>query len=133
MTESRPFTPVYLPGLPKPVGPYTPAVRAGDFVYVSGQVPRDFASGELQGDDIASQSRSVLSNVRTVLETAGASMSDVVSVIVYLVDTAEWAAFNEVYKEFFSEPYPTRTAVGVELRGIRVEVSCVAYAPVARQ
>ena len=129
MTDARRWTPVYLPGLPKPVGPYTPAVRAGDFVYVSGQVPRDFATGALQGDDIASQSRSVLANVRTVLEAAGASMSDVVSVIVYLVETAEWAAFNEVYKEFFTEPYPTRTAVGVELRGIRVEVSCVAYLP----
>lgn len=121
--------PAYLPGLPRPVGPYSPAVRAGDFVYVSGQVPRDPATGELAGEDTATQSRAVLENVRRTLEAAGASLADVVSVTVYLVDTQDWAAFNEVYKEFFTEPYPSRTAVGVELRGIRVEVSAVAYAP----
>jgi len=126
---TRTWSPVYLPNLPKPVGPYSPAVRAGDFVYVSGQVPRNPATGELPGDDIRSQSRAVLSNVREVLRTAGATTNDVVSVIVYLVDVDDWAAFNEVYREFFAEPYPSRTAVGCSLRGIRVEVSCVAYAP----
>ena len=129
MSDSPRWSPVYLPGLPRPVGPYSPAVRAGDFVYVSGQVPRDPSSGTLAGEDIQSQSRAVLANVRRVLEAAGCTMADVVSVIVYLVDVDDWAAFNEVYKEFFAEPYPSRTAVGCELRGIRVEVSCVAYAP----
>ena len=125
----RHATPVYLKDTPRPAGPYSPAARAGDFVYVSGQVPRDPATGALAGDDVVTQSRAVLENVRRVLEAAGASMADVVSVIVYLVDTDDWAAFNEVYKEFFTEPYPTRTAVGCQLRGILVEVSCVAYAP----
>jgi 2-iminobutanoate/2-iminopropanoate deaminase len=125
----RHATPVYLPDLPRPAGPYSPAVRAGDFVYVSGQVPRDPATGTLAGEDVATQARAVLANVRRVLDAAGATTEDVVSVIVYLVNVDDWGAFNEVYKEFFREPYPSRTAVGCELRGILVEVSCVAYAP----
>jgi 2-iminobutanoate/2-iminopropanoate deaminase len=127
--DARRWSPVYLPDLPRPVGPYSPAVRAGDFVYVSGQVPRDPATGALAGADVATQSRAVLANVRRVLQAAGATTSDVVSVIVYLVNVDDWGAFNEVYKEFFTEPYPSRTAVGCDLRGILVEVSCVAYAP----
>jgi 2-iminobutanoate/2-iminopropanoate deaminase len=129
----RHATPVHLNDVPRPVGPYSPAVRAGDFVYVSGQVPRDPATGALAGDDIATQSRAVLANVRRVLEAAGASTADVVSVVVYLADTDDWAAFNTVYKECFTEPYPSRTAVGCQLRGIRVEVSCVAYSPAPRR
>jgi 2-iminobutanoate/2-iminopropanoate deaminase len=127
--DARRWSPVYLPDLPRPAGPYSPAVRAGDFVYVSGQVPRDPATGALAGDDVRTQARTVLANVRRVLEAAGASSADVVSVIVYLVNVDDWGAFNEVYKEFFTEPFPSRTAVGCDLRGILVEVSCVAYAP----
>ena len=125
----RHATPVYLENTPRPVGPYTPAVRAGDFVYVSGQVPRDPATGVLVGDYLPMQARSVLNNVRRALETAGSSMEEVVSVTVYLTSVDDWGAFNEVYKEFFREPYPSRTAVGAELRGILVEVSVVAYSP----
>ena len=125
----RHASPIYLPDLPRPAGPYSPAVRAGDFVYVSGQVPRDPATGVLAGDDVTAQARAVLANVRRVLEAAGATTADVVSVIVYLVNVDDWGAFNEVYKEFFTEPYPSRTAVGCDLRGIKVEMSCVAYAP----
>lgn len=125
----RHATPVFLEGTPRPVGPYSPAVRAGDFVYVSGQVPRDPATGDLVGDYLPMQTRAVLNNVRRVLEAAGATLADVVSLTVYLADTNDWAQFNEVYREFFTPPYPSRTAIGCELRGIRVEVSCVAYAP----
>lgn len=125
----RHATPVYLDGLPRPAGPYTPAVRAGDFVYVSGQVPRDPTTGELAGTFLPMQARAVLGNVRRVLESAGSSMDEVVSVTVYLTNVDDWAAFNEVYKEFFREPFPSRTAVGAELRGILVEVSVVAYSP----
>lgn len=125
----RHATPVFLEGNPRPAGPYSPAVRAGDFVYVSGQVPRDPATGDLVGDYLPMQARAVLNNVRRVLEAAGATLADVVSMTVYLADTNDWAQFNDVYKEFFTAPYPSRTAVGCELRGIRVEVSCVAYVP----
>lgn len=124
------WTPVFLPdGYPLPKGPYSPAVRAGDFVYVSGQTPRDPRSGELVGNDIATQTHLTLSNVQRILEQAGARMSDVVSLTLYLQHMSDWAAANEVYKEFFSPPFPSRTAVGCDLRDILVEISVVAYAP----
>jgi 2-iminobutanoate/2-iminopropanoate deaminase len=115
--------------VPPPVGAYSPAARAGDFVFVSGQVPRDPASGQLIGDDIETQTKQVVRNVERALGTAGASLSDVVSVVVYLADVDDWGKFNTVYKELMLTPFPTRTAVGANLRGILVEVSAVAYAP----
>jgi 2-iminobutanoate/2-iminopropanoate deaminase len=130
MSESTPrhWSPAPRPsGDPAPKGPYNPAVRAGGFVFVSGQTPRDPRTGELVGDTIEAQSRQTLENVGRVLAAAGASLADVVSVTVYLADPATWDAFNAVYREFFGDPFPSRTAVGVALRGILVEVSAVAY------
>ena len=125
---SRRWSPAPRPaGDPPPKGPYTPAVRAGGFVYVSGQTPRDPATGDLVGTTIDVQSRQTLANLQRVLEGAGASIDDVVSVTVYLADPALWDAFNVVYRDVFRDPYPSRTAVGVALRGILVEVSAVAY------
>ncbi len=122
------WTPVLLPpDVPAPKGPYTPAVRAGDLVFVSGQVPRDPVSGHLVGDDVATQTRQTLSNLQQVLHQAGARIEDVVSVTVYLARADDWDAMNAVYREVFRPPYPTRTTVGAELRGILVEVSAVAY------
>lgn len=122
------WTPILLPpDVPAPTGPYTPAVRAGDFVYVSGQVPRDPMTGELAGDDVATQTRQTLSNLAQVLAQAGARLEDVVSVTVYLANAGDWNAMNAVYREAFRQPYPTRTTVGAELRDIRVEISAVAY------
>jgi 2-iminobutanoate/2-iminopropanoate deaminase len=115
------------PDVPLPKGPYTPAVRAGDFVYVSGQVPRDFKTGVLLGEDIATQTRAVLSNLQSVLQQAGASISDVVSVTVYLQDASDWGAMNTVYSQVFTKPYPTRTTVGADLRDVLVEISAVAF------
>jgi 2-iminobutanoate/2-iminopropanoate deaminase len=124
------WTPVRLPSdVPPPKGPYSPAVRAGDFVYVSGQVPRDPRTGELAGDDVATQTRQTLSNLQRVLEQAGASLADVVSVTVYLARADDWGAMNEVYSKAFHQPFPSRTTVGAELRGILVEISAVAYLP----
>jgi 2-iminobutanoate/2-iminopropanoate deaminase len=113
--------------VPVPVGAYSPAVRAGPFVFVSGQIPRDPETGELIGDDIESQTRQVIANVKRALEAAGASLSDVVSVIVYLADVDDWGRFNTAYKDLMPKPYPTRTALGANLRGIMVEISAVAY------
>ena len=121
------WKPIVIPDAPPPNGPYSPAVRAGDFIYVSGQTPRDPGTGVLVGADIATQTRQTLVNVQRLLREAGASMDDVVSVIIYLTDIDDWSAMNVVYGEFFREPFPSRTAVGAQLRGILVEISAVAY------
>jgi 2-iminobutanoate/2-iminopropanoate deaminase len=129
MTQrERQWQPVLLGGnVPPPAGAYSPAVKAGGFVFISGQIPRDPASGELVGDDTESQTRQVIGNVKRALEAAGASLSDVVSMVVYLADVDDWGKFNTVYKELMTPPYPTRTAVGANLRGIMIEISAVAY------
>jgi 2-iminobutanoate/2-iminopropanoate deaminase len=126
MTQrERQWQPVRLgPEVPPPAGAYSPAARAGGFVFVSGQVPRDPVSGALVGDDIEGQTAQVIANVKRALE---ASLSDVVSIIVYLADIDDWGRFNAAYKELMPQPYPTRTALGAELRGILVEISAVAY------
>ena len=123
----RAWVPVPNPaGYPPPVGPYTPAIRAGNLVFVSGQTPRDPATGDVGAADLPVQARRTLHNLKHVVEAAGATLDDIVSVTVYLANEEHWGAFNEVYKEFFTEPYPTRTAVGCSLRGILVEVSAIA-------
>jgi 2-iminobutanoate/2-iminopropanoate deaminase len=129
MTQrERQWQPVLFGGnVPPPVGAYSPAVKAGGFVFVSGQVPRDPVSGELVGDDVESQTRQVIGNIERALESAGASLSDVVSMVVYLADVDDWGRFNTVYKQLMSVPYPTRTAIGANLRGIMIEISAVAY------
>lgn len=129
MTQhGRQWQPVLLGGdVPPPAGAYSPAVKAGPFVFVSGQVPRDPANGALVGDDVESQTTQVVKNVERALQAAGAQLSDVVSVIVYLADIDDWGRFNSVYKEVMPQPYPTRTALGASLRGILVEMSAVAY------
>ena len=132
--SERQWQPFQLGGdVPAPVGAYSPAARAGDLVFVSGQVPRDPATGQLAGDDFTSQTRQVMKNVERALATAGATLSDVVSVVVYLANVDDWGTFNTLYKELMPSPFPTRTAVGADLRGILVEVSAVAYAPVGRR
>lgn len=129
MTQrERQWQPVSLgPDIPAPVGAYSPAVRAGPFVFVSGQVPRDPKSGELIGDDVETQTKQVIANLQRALEAAGASLSDVVSVIVYLAEIDDWGRFNDAYKALMPSPYPTRTALGAGLHGFRVEISAVAY------
>lgn len=130
----RRWTPVSLGSdVPPPAGPYTPVVRAGDLVFVSGQVPRDPRTGAIVGETIEEQARQTLANVREALAAAGASLEDVVSVTVYLADENDWGRFNEVYKTFFSPPYPSRTAIGAGLRGILVEVTVTAWLGGQRQ
>jgi 2-iminobutanoate/2-iminopropanoate deaminase len=121
------WTSVSLPDVPPPKGPYSPAVRAGGFIFVSGQTPRDQATGEIVGADVATQTRQTLSNVQRILAEAGAGMRDIVSVTVYLANADDWGTMNSVYTEFFERPFPTRTAVGSELRDILVEITVVAY------
>jgi len=126
--RERQWQPVRLGNdVPAPAGAYSPAARAGGFVFVSGQVPRDPATGKLVGDDVEGQTKQVVANVQRALRAAGAELSDVVSVIVYLADIDDWGRFNEVYKTLMPQPYPTRTALGASLRGILVEMSAVAF------
>lgn len=123
-----PWSPIFLPAdVPAPKGPYSPAVRAGDFIFVSGQTPRDPVTGELVGTDVSTQTRQTLSNLRRVLEAAGASLADVVSVTVYLQHAEDWGTMNGAYMEFFTGPFPSRTTVGADLREILVEINAVAY------
>ncbi len=129
MTQrERQWQPVGLgPDVPAPAGAYSPVVRAGGLVFISGQVPRDPVSGNLVGDDIESQTAQVIANVARGLTAAGATLADVVSVTVYLADIDDWGRFNAAYKELMPAPYPSRTALGANLRGILVEISAVAY------
>jgi len=125
----RAFTPITLPDLPAPAGAYSPGVRAGNLLFVSGQTPRDPASGQIVGTTIEEQTSVTLANLARIITTAGASLSQIVSVTVYLADENDWGRFNEVYKAFMTPPYPTRAVVGAQLRGILVEISAIAYIP----
>ena len=114
---------------PAAVGPYSAATKAGNCIHVSGQLPVDPATGEFAGDDIASQTRQSLTNVKNVLEAAGATMADVAETTVLLDSIADFGAMNEVYAEFFAAPYPARAAFEVAAlpKGAKVEIKAVAY------
>ena len=113
---------------PAAIGPYSQAVKAGNTVYVSGQLPIDPATGEFAGADIASQTRQSLTNMKAILEANGMTMADVVKTTVLLADIAEFAAMNAVYAEFFAEPYPARAAYQVANlpKGAKVEIEAIA-------
>lgn len=110
------------------VGPYSPAIRAGDFLFVSGQIPIG-PDGELVRGGIEEQTRRCLENLRAVLAAAGATLSDLVKVTIYLVDMGDFAAVNRVYAEYFDLAPPARACVGVSAlpKGSRVEIEAVAY------
>jgi 2-iminobutanoate/2-iminopropanoate deaminase len=119
------------PGSPVPRGPYSPAVRAGDFIFVSGQGPIDPVTDQFSYGDIKHETRVTLNNVQRILEGCGASLADVVKVSVFLVDGRDFAAMNEVYSEFFGAAKPARTTVEVRFANptMKVEIDCVAYRP----
>jgi 2-iminobutanoate/2-iminopropanoate deaminase len=98
---------------PKAIGPYSPAVRAGQLLFISGQVPLDPATGAMVDGDVAAQTRRVLDNVGALLAAAGRSFAHVVRTTVFLADMNDFAAVNEVYGTYFSEPYPARATVQV--------------------
>jgi 2-iminobutanoate/2-iminopropanoate deaminase len=110
---------------PKPAGPYSHAVVADGFVFISGQGPVDPETGTMP-DAFADQVRQTLRNVRTILEASGSGLDDVVKVNAYVTDLTRFQEFNEVYEEFFSHDPPARTTVGASLLGILVEVDCIA-------
>lgn len=121
---------IHTPGAPSPRGPYSHAVRAGGFIYVSGMGPVDPATDQLSIGDIRHETRLVLSALQRILESAGATMADVVKCHVYLVDAADFPAMNEVYGEFFGANKPARTTVVSGLVApMHVEIDCIAYKP----
>jgi len=117
---------------PAPIGPYSQAVRAGGFVFLSGQIPLDPATGSIVGTTTVEQTRQVLSNLRAVLAAAGLEPGHVVRTTIYLVDLADFAAVNELYAAFFagSSTFPARSTVQVAAlpRGSRVEIDAIATA-----
>ncbi len=118
------------PGVPAPRGPYSPAVRAGDFIYVAGQVAVDPATNQGVLGDIRQETRQALNNVKRILEGCGAAITDVVRTTVYLTDVKDFATMNEVYGEFFGEAKPARTTIGVAalpLPNAKVEIDAIAH------
>ncbi len=109
---------------PQAIGTYSQAIRAGNTVYLSGQIPLDPATGELVAGDMEAQVRRVFENLKAVAVAAGADLSHVVKLTVYLTDLAHFALVNRVMAEYFSQPYPARAAVGVAAlpRGAAVEM-----------
>lgn len=123
---------IFPPGAPQPRGPYSPAVRAGDTIYVAGQVPIDAMTGQLVLGDVQTETRQVLTNIRNILDGCGASMADVVRCGVYLTNTADFQAMNEVYAEFFGASKPARTTIivaALPLKDAKIEIDAVAYKP----
>ena len=121
-------TPVHTPNAPAAIGPYSQAVQAGNMLFVSGQIPIDPATGAFAGDDIVSQTRQSLTNVRNILAKAGYTCADVVKTTVLLADIGDFAAMNAVYAEFFTAPCPARACFAVkELpKGALVEIEAIA-------
>lgn len=114
---------------PAALGPYSAAVKSGNVIHVSGQLPVDPATGEFAGEDIASQTRQSLTNIQNILAAAGATMANVAECTVLLDDINDFAGMNEVYGEFFSEPFPARAAFEVAAlpKAAKVEIKAVAY------
>ncbi|WTW93292.1 Rid family detoxifying hydrolase [Streptomycetaceae bacterium NBC_01309] len=115
---------------PAPGGTYSQGIDTGDFVFTSGQGPNDPKTGQPVGDDIATQTRQTLDNLKAVLAEAGLDFSHVVKVTTHLEHLKrDFAGYDAVYREYFSEPYPVRTTVGSDLMNILVEIDVVARRP----
>ncbi|MBY0491279.1 MAG: RidA family protein [Gemmatimonadaceae bacterium] len=125
-TAARHWTPVVLPDLPPPAGAYSPGVRTANLLFVSGQTPRNPATGQIVGETFEEQAKVTLENLERILRAGGATLADVVSVTVYLANEDDWGKFDAFYRTVFSPPYPTRAVVGAQLRGIQVEISAIA-------
>jgi 2-iminobutanoate/2-iminopropanoate deaminase len=116
------------PGAPKAIGPYSPAIRADQFLFLSGQVALDPASGQMIEGDIAAQTRRVMDNLLALLDAAGLSFAHVVRTTIYLADMNDFGKVNEEYGKYFTEPYPARATVQVARlpKDARVEIDAIA-------
>jgi len=127
MTMSRQT--IQTPDAPQAIGPYSQAVRAGDTVYLSGQIPLDPATMQLVSGDIEAEIHQVFKNLKAVAAAAGGSLANAVKVNVFLTDMGHFAKVNEIMATYCTQPFPARAAVGVAQlpRGARVEIECVLY------
>lgn len=114
---------------PGAIGTYSQAVRVGDTVYISGQIPLDPATMQMVSGDIDTEIRRVFDNLKAIAAAAGAALSQAAKVTVFLTDLANFAKVNEIMAQYFPQPYPARAAVGVAQlpRGARVEIECILY------
>lgn len=115
---------------PKPVGPYSQGVKAGDFLFISGQLSLDPKTGEMKAGTIEEQTKSVLENIKAILEAGGATMADVIKVTAILTNMANFSAFNAIYQTFFPSPPPARITFQGGLAGggkLLVEIDAIAY------
>ena len=121
--------PVTTSAAPAAIGPYSQAIRAGEFLFVSGQIPLNPSTGELVGGSIADQTHRVFANLGAILAASGASFDHVVKTTVYLADMSEFAAMNEVYASYFPAPAPARATVQAARlpRDVRVEIDLIAH------
>lgn len=119
---------VSTPAAPQAIGPYSQAVKAGDLLFVSGQIPVDPSTGALVGGDIGAQTQRVLQNLSEILKAAGASLDHVVRTTVFLADMGDFAAMNEVYARAFSAPAPARSTVQAAClpKNARIEIDVIA-------
>lgn len=116
------------PKAPAAIGPYSQAIQVGNLIYTSGQIPIDPATGQLVEGGVKEQTRQSLSNIQAILQEAGLTMASVVKTTVFMADMADFAEMNSVYAEFFTEPYPARSAVAVKTlpKNALVEIEVVA-------
>ena len=112
---------------PTPVGPFSPGLSVGEWIFLSGQGGFDPKTGKIVSDDLVDQTEQTFTNIETLLEAAGASLDDVISCLVHLVDLADFAAFNAIYEQKFTGVKPVRTTVRADLvAGMRVEITVIA-------
>ncbi|MHA1868857.1 MAG: RidA family protein [Candidatus Heimdallarchaeaceae archaeon] len=114
---------------PAPVGPYSQAVQAGQFLFISGQIPADVETGEIVRGDVAAATKVVLNNIKAILEEAGFSLNDIVKCTVFLKDMNKFGEMNEVYGSYFTEKPPARAAIEVAKlpKDVDVEIEAIAY------
>lgn len=112
---------------PRPGGAYSPILRVGDFLFVSGQVAVDPTTDEIVGSTIQAQTARTIENIKLLLNAAGAQLDDVVKATVHLSNMDDFDGFNDVYKTYFNDPKPTRTTVGSQLGGLLIEIDVIAY------
>jgi 2-iminobutanoate/2-iminopropanoate deaminase len=119
---------IHTKNAPEAIGPYSQAIRANGFLFVSGQIPINPETGQLAGEDFSQQARQSLENVKQILIAAGSGLESVVAVDVFITDMTQFGAFNQVYETYFSVNKPARAVVEVKAlpRGVMVEVKCVA-------